>query len=391
MLLTSNAAARDFVALKARGAHAIEKPRLTSHYQALVAKAEAAIAEFAQRQKPAGARWKPFFDFIEHPDQMPMAMEEPYRRNFPIKSERISFDGIKAALALNYSKEKQEEVGPFRVVCVCAYDNNPALKAKTTIAGGMIFTVNDMTRSPAAAHTDGLAHLSYTFVTDEYRQYGVNQQLLGIMDDYSRRFIAPDNPAGVLLDISLEQHIAQNLSFRDFYRDCISGVSPPQRQFYWGDKGYEQIDLDFAHPSVQGGGFCEMLGLYMLGYGKDGRVHRSVVSEGLRRDFGVWYPHDRHTLSLLEARMGDREYLQLLPPPTLATIAALEREIKAATADVLRRFGNNGRQLLKHFGQKQIAEWLTNAEALTKPMIAAPRLSGILPPAGLRGYSAATV
>jgi hypothetical protein len=170
----------------------------------------------------------------------------------------------------------------------------------------------------------------------------------------------------------LDQHKTEDLSFRDYYKDGRCGISSPGREGYWGALEFRRVDVNCMYPS----GSSEhesyhSLGLYVRGSPAGDFVRKAIISEDSRRDFGIWCPKDRLAWAALEKQIESRELLALLPPPSQASLVALEKTIKKARKDILRRFGHDPDLLYEHFEQRTIADWLAEAKTLTKPIAAA--------------------
>lgn len=211
-----------------------------------------------------------------------------YLKNFPIKSEQESKEGFNQVLGFNTDPDVQKKYGPFEETWVVARDP----QTNKVIGGVNFITFHLGQDAEATKHVEGVQHLTYCFVSPEYRSMGVAGKLMNASEEHSRTFLmnqTPDchDPAQVRMPSFNEQNQPMAMSLQEYFFDTMNaGIDQYDRLKYWNNRGFRRLEHDYVQPPLEAGEDpCLGLSLYAKTDPKAKSIPSSVLSAYLHRYF----------------------------------------------------------------------------------------------------------
>jgi hypothetical protein len=167
---------------------------------------------------------------------------ESYDRAFVLPDEKEEKIGFQSALALNQGQQHTELAriyGPFREVCLLAFDG-------PTVVGGANFFATVTTDSSRRQFIT--SNLNYVFTTPEQRGRGYFPRLLSSITQVIEELFLDTIDSSPRVLVFLEQNDPFRLSVAEYERDTrVSGIDQFERLSKWARAGARLI----MHPYVQ--------------------------------------------------------------------------------------------------------------------------------------------
>lgn len=211
-----------------------------------------------------------------------------FERCFPIDEEREAL-GIptpedneacgfwKILTQVNDSKEMEEKIGKNREFLMVLRD--PITKE---VIGGMDFSVylhkNDLLK-PGEVPTPPTVHMTYTFLSPEYRDLGLARLLMDAMDNVTVKYALEQDPKSLQATKSIlvfsEQNIPEKMGPLSYAVDSSQAIDQVTRLQKWGHLGFARMVMPYVQPANEPGGDpCDVLSLNVykrdIELGKDG-------------------------------------------------------------------------------------------------------------------------
>ncbi len=168
-----------------------------------------------------------------------------YASFFTLPDETETFEGFEATLALNTDPLFIERYGPHEETWL--YLREPE---QGQIIAGVDFSTYLLSENLQKAYGfSGTNHIIYIFVKPEYRSLGIATYLLGLTEDYARKFCG----GGEVL-FFCEQNAPELMTAEEYFSDNLNALIDQCERLKWWDRlGYKRLNFNYVQPPLNPG------------------------------------------------------------------------------------------------------------------------------------------
>jgi hypothetical protein len=186
-------------------------------------------------------------NFINRKDQKEFqSLYNFYLSFFCLPDETETFDGFEKTLELNTDKNLIGKYGKYEEAWyyLCTEDENEIIAG----ANFSVYSADGEIKNKQGLK--GTVHITYIFVKNEYRNFGLAKYLLRLIEAYSEEFIGG---AGQIAYFC-EQNAPEMMHAEEYFSDNLCAlVDQCDRLIWWDKAGYKRLGFNYIQPPLNPG------------------------------------------------------------------------------------------------------------------------------------------